>query len=390
MKTRLYLDTRNRDASRPCPLYLCISRHQRSAFYPLNVSVLPARWDAHARRMRQLPLREWPERPTVARIIDAKVSALELELMKGEAAGELHGMDVIAVRDWLLQRMSPDEPERRSLVQYIGHLAAGKRTDATRSVWFALQHAVERFRPDTAVADVDAAFLRAFFQHLQNSGLQHNSVVARMRTLRAVMNAARDDKLVTGYPFARFPLRIQETRKRSLSVEALRRFIAEPPSFGRDYFVLSFLLLGMNPVDIFNARVDDYDGKRIRYRRSKTGKLYDVRVFPECAEIIERHRGRDGWLFDAHDGRTLPTFRACVDYAIKNVAPEWKDLSMYWARHTWATIAANDCDVSQDVISHALGHSTGAAVTAIYVNFDLRKVDAANRSVIDWVMYGKK
>ena len=43
-----------------------------------------------------------------------------------------------------------------------------------------------------------------------------------------------------------------------------------------------------------------------------------------------------------------------------------------------------------DTIGAALGHSRGKTITAIYVRTDMRKkVDDANRKVIDYVLYGK-
>ena len=64
----------------------------------------------------------------------------------------------------------------------------------------------------------------------------------------------------------------------------------------------------------------------------------------------------------------------------KEFAPLFPRLSIYWARHTWATIAAG-CDVLDDVISQALGHTN--ATTAIYIKRSLAKIDEANRKVID-------
>lgn len=87
---------------------------------------------------------------------------------------------------------------------------------------------------------------------------------------------------------------------------------------------------------------------------------------------------------------TLDSFTSKVNSQLKNLEGLPSDLSMYWARHSWATIAANDLDISQDVISHALGHSTGVKVTAVYVDYDLRKVDEAVERMERWVLEGKK
>lgn len=56
----------------------------------------------------------------------------------------------------------------------------------------------------------------------------------------------------------------------------------------------------------------------------------------------------------------------------------------YTARYTWATLAAS-IDVPIEVISQALGHSYGLAVTLGYIMPDRRKMDEANRRVLDLV-----
>lgn len=59
------------------------------------------------------------------------------------------------------------------------------------------------------------------------------------------------------------------------------------------------------------------------------------------------------------------------------------DVSPYWARHTWATIAA-ELEIPKETIAAALGHG-GNSVTDIYINFNQKKIDDANRRVIDYV-----
>lgn len=54
------------------------------------------------------------------------------------------------------------------------------------------------------------------------------------------------------------------------------------------------------------------------------------------------------------------------------------------------TVHNNDLDISIDTISAALGHQYGSRVTAVYINPDQKRVDQANRRVIDWVFYGKR
>ena len=67
----------------------------------------------------------------------------------------------------------------------------------------------------------------------------------------------------------------------------------------------------------------------------------------------------------------------------KVIEPLFPEISAYWARHTWATIAA-ELDIPKETIAAALGHAQ-RTTTDIYIRFDRRKVDEANRRVIDWV-----
>lgn len=57
---------------------------------------------------------------------------------------------------------------------------------------------------------------------------------------------------------------------------------------------------------------------------------------------------------------------------------------LHVSRHTWATIA-HKIGVSKDVISLALGHEFGCKTTSIYIDYDMEKVDKANRQVLDYL-----
>ncbi len=60
----------------------------------------------------------------------------------------------------------------------------------------------------------------------------------------------------------------------------------------------------------------------------------------------------------------------------------------YISRHSWATLAA-ELDIPKETISAGLGHEIGSDVTSIYIKFDQKKVDDANRRVIDY-LFGKE
>lgn len=133
----------------------------------------------------------------------------------------------------------------------------------------------------------------------------------------------------------------------------------------------------------------------------KPSRLYSLKVEEEAARLIEKRRGI-GHLLSFMDSRTdyLQFVRQC-NHALKSIGIQsrqglastgtalFPELTTYWARHSWATIARS-IGVSIDDIALALGHGDGHDLTHIYLDEDLHKIDDANRRVLDWVLYGKK
>jgi hypothetical protein len=55
-----------------------------------------------------------------------------------------------------------------------------------------------------------------------------------------------------------------------------------------------------------------------------------------------------------------------------------------WARHTWATIARNDCRIPKDDVALCMGHEDqDNKVTDIYINYDYSIIDEANKRVLN-------
>lgn len=273
---------------------------------------------------------------------------------------------------------------------------------------------VERLR----FADISVGWLRDF-EHFLGATCSVNTRGIHLRNIRAVMNAAIDEGVMPAdlYPFRRFKIKKEETMKRSLSVGDLRRLRDYPcEGWQRKYvdvFMLSFYLAGINLVDLMGLPPLGADGV-IRYRRSKTGVLCQLSVPPEAMEIIERYRGDERLLWFGE--RLKPGAEGWHDWLhrfndwLQKVGPSgymyvrrkgrcggkqrvkvynalFPELTSYWARHTWATLAA-EIDVPDAVIDAALGHRSPCRMADIYIRRDARKVDEAVRRVIEYVNGG--
>ena len=267
-------------------------------------------------------------------------------------------------------------------------------------------------------ADISVGWLRDFEQWL-GATCSVNTRGIHLRNIRAVMNAAIDEGVVPAdlYPFRRFKIKKEETMKRSLSVGDLRRLRDYPcEGWQRKYvdvFMLSFYLAGINLVDLMGLPPLGADGV-IRYRRSKTGVLCQLSVPPEARAIIERYRGERHLLWFGE--RLKPGAEGWHDWlhrfneGLQKVGPSgymyvrrkgqcggkqrvkvynalFPELTSYWARHTWATLAA-EIDVPDAVIDAALGHRSPCRMADIYIRRDARKVDEAVRRVIEYVKGG--
>lgn len=263
-------------------------------------------------------------------------------------------------------------------------------------------------------ADISVGWLRDFEQWL-GATCSVNTRGIHLRNIRAVMNAAIDEGVVPAdlYPFRRFKIKKEDTMKRSLPVGDLRRLRDYPcEGWQRKYvdvFMLSFYLAGINLVDLMGLPPLGADGV-IRYRRSKTGVLCQLSVPPEARAIIERYRGERHLLWFGE--RLKPGAEGWHDWlhrfneGLQKVGPSgymyvrrkgqcggkqrvkvynalFPELTSYWARHTWATLAA-EIDVPDAVIDAALGHRSPCRMADIYIRRDARKVDEAVRRVIKY------
>lgn len=281
---------------------------------------------------------------------------------------------------------------------------ADNHNESTKELYYYSLRRIEQFDKYISTRSIDEIGI-PWLTRFESWLAQTNSKNARnilLRNIRAVFNYALDCEYTTNYPFRRFKIRPEATRKRAMTVEQLRSLAVYPVEdyqvFYRDMFVLMFCLIGINVVDLYSLG-SIVDG-RVEYRRAKTHRLYSIKVEPEAQAIIDKYHGTKNLLCIADRWTTHSQFGKQMNKALKRMGemqrvgrggkkvfePIVPGLTTYWARHTWATIAAS-LDVPKETIAHALGHGNDT-VTDIYIDFDKRKVDEANRKVLDYV-FGK-
>lgn len=270
---------------------------------------------------------------------------------------------------------------------------AGK--DSNAQIYQTAKNAFFNFAPsDLDFKDISPALLSKFARDLYARGLRVNSVGNYLRTLRAIVNKAISEEIISRetYPFDRFKIPRENTAKRALSKESvLKLWSFEPTTEGaqkaKDLFFLSLFTRGANLADLLELKEGSIREGRIYYRRKKTGAPLTIKLTPEIKRILTKYKGPGGFVLPvlkerdsvkqkkdkaSNIGRRLKT------YAKGAGVP---GLTFYAARHTWAT-TARDIGVSREVIRQALGHGGGQVVDDYLNTIPESEVDKANNRVI--------
>ncbi|MGO1748507.1 hypothetical protein, partial [Alkalibacterium gilvum] len=157
----------------------------------------------------------------------------------------------------------------------------------------------------------------------------------------------------------------------------------------RDLYMLSFYLCGMNAVDLFKISTDDIRNGRVDYNRSKTkGKRKDrafisIKIIDEAKPLLEKYIGK---LSQRYSSRT--TFNSALKHGMKKLRElsGVEGVTLYRARHTFASTARNDCRMSKDDVALALNHvENGNRVTDIYIAKDWRIIDDVQDKVMQFL-----
>jgi integrase len=109
-----------------------------------------------------------------------------------------------------------------------------------------------------------------------------------------------------------------------------------------------------------------------------------VRVEPEAALLLKAYCGRDRAFKFCQMYASTNNFNAALNKGLKMVgeAVGVEDLGFYYARYSWASIAANTCELSTDTADDGLAHSD-RRMARVYIKRDWTRIFKANSAVLD-------
>lgn len=298
---------------------------------------------------------------------------------------------------------------------------SGQQRNA-KNYQLALNH-MERFAGTTKVmfSNLTSSFVNKWITSLEQT---HRAKEMYPICMRQVFKAAQlemndyDNGIIRikTNPWVKVKIpKADRAEKLAITPEACREFFSFPlpeskmklplMELGRDVAMMVLCLAGINTVDLFNMRKDDYHGGIIHYQRAKTkkfragGAYMEMRVPPIILPLFEKYANmdeKDDHLFVFFQRHTTnDSFSANVNGGIRQVCEAMgmskdEDYSSYTFRHTWGTVAQNDCGASISEVAFAMNHSSGHKVTRGYIKLDFTPAWELNEKVVDFIFFSDK
>ena len=383
--TKFYLDTRKvLKGGQGFSLRINITQNRKIASYPLGIVLSEKQWNAQSEKVVG-----HPEAMMYNKFIASRKVEVDTIILKLADEGKIGDMTAVQIRDYIQSVLNPKEKstpkeveDQNTVAKVFERFIAHKKNARTKEIYRTTYNRIKAHLTDKSFMtlkfeDIDLEWLMDFDEFMALTAPSANARAINMRNLRAVCNFAIDCEITNHYPFRRFKIKQEVTRKRNFDVETLRRIFNHPcveewQQKYLDFFKLTFMLIGINCVDLCGLK--RIVGGRVDYIRAKTHKPYSIKVEPEAREIIERYAGEEHLLNFTDSYANYRHFYNNLCNGLREIRDqlELEELTTYWARHSWATIAAS-LDIPKETIAAALGHG-GHTVTDIYIEFDKRKV----------------
>lgn len=246
--------------------------------------------------------------------------------------------------------------------------------------------------------DITPELMIAYEAWLHSLHLCRNTTSFYMRVLRTVYNKAVEQHLtIDQQPFRQVYTGIDKTAKRAIFLADIRRIkkidLSYNPTldFARDIFLLSFYLRGISPIDLAFLRKSDLSNEHLTYCRRKTGQQMSIHWEKHMQQIVDKYPDTCTQyllpLIQREDGTEMQQYRVMarkINRKLKKLSSLLRistPLTMYVARHSWASIAHAE-NVPVSIISGAMGHDSEATTQIYLASIQTSRIDQANYNIL--------
>ncbi|MDE6652168.1 MAG: site-specific integrase [Paramuribaculum sp.] len=292
---------------------------------------------------------------------------------------------------------------RCSLIGFMKRVTAGLKNNGkvrTAETYHATLRSFMAFRAgeDIRLDFLTSRYMESYQSWLLSRGLSMNTVSFYARILRAVYNRAVEDGMIESCnPFKHVYTGVDKTIKCALTADVIKRINALDLSFNyrldyaRDMFILSFMLRGMSLIDMAYLKKTALSNGYLTYRRRKTGQLLMIKWTQQMQSIINKYPTTDSCyllpIISSNSRNERCAYRNAgynINRSLKKIAAMVQiqvPLTLYVARHSWASIARAK-GVPLSVISEGMGHDSEQTTQIYLASLDTSAIDRANSMII--------
>lgn len=398
--TKLFLDNRRtkKDGTQSIKLRLTINR--KTIEWSIGYSISPKYWHEKNQAVKS----NCPQVGNTTRFNNflqkEKSKAIEKVISLNDS-GELNTLSLKDIKNRILNKR-----DTIYLIEFCNEviaemIQAGKVGNAR--VYKTMRNSVNTFlkEKDIPFRLLTYKWLKKYEAWYLGRGNSVNGLSVNLRTLRALLNRAIKQGVANkeNYPFENYSIKHEKTKKRAIKKEDIEKLKNYEPQTDRqtrakDYFFMSFYLMGASFIDLAFLKVSDIRDGRVEYRRRKTGQLHSIKITESLNEILTKY------LQDKKDNDFILNVIKAKDVkkqyiqardelrrynrSLKEIGQSCgieSNLTSYVARHSFASIA-NNKKVPLTVISQALGHDN-PKTTEVYLSaFNNDTMDDYNELII--------
>ena len=299
---------------------------------------------------------------------------------------------------------------------------------STKESYDTVKNWILAFAPDCIISDLTPEFVHNLEVYIKDCHLNAqkekaskrkvetpitemsvNTLGIYFRNLKAICNHAIKQGWLIENPLNNYDIQSTAREKRALSIEDFNaikdyRSTNTKRQFARDFFILSFLMAGMNAGDIFSLKNMNFNEHHLTFDRKKTGVRVEMDLTQDAIDIIQKY-GRltrdlpNNYVFpfyvDLDDDEKIRQRKHWLIRRINSgLEAICKDLNIekitsYNARHTYATLSRDLGNLDASQIQKLLGHAN-LTTTQAYLDSLSKPAQAKNQSFLEALMNGSK
>lgn len=333
----------------------------------------------------------------VKKAVEIKLSSLRSKLYNIESSTLLDNYDV----EWLYSQIV-DKQETLDFYKYAEQWIANS-TNKGKCNYAVMLNSIKRFYPQDELpfSKITYKFLTEYKEYLRDYPRAQSLYLG---CIRHIFNEAikeyntEDRKVILNNPFQSFtlPKDTPKTKDRVVSEETLVKLFkfkgTKRVGLARDCYILSFCLIGMNSVDLYqctsyNKGILSYNRAKTRDRRTDNAHI-EIHVPNIVKPLFKKYRGISRVFDFSQRYSNASNFNKNINKGLHTIADTLNvpKFDFYSARHTWASIARNKLGIDKYTIHEALNHVSELDITDLYIQKDYTNINKANAQVMDYIM----